>query len=249
MGQIGGPVVAITGASSGIGRAIADKFLSNGYRLSIMSRTKGEAFASGTVSDGRITAFSGDVTNENDLDAFVRRTLEAFGSVDVVIPNAGSAKVIPFENSDRAAIADQFNINFVAATETVRRFLPHIREGGSIIFVTTFLTTVGFPGLAIYSASKAALKSFGQTLAAELAPRKVRVNSIAPGPISTPLWGKVGLSEDALAAVAGQVNERLLPGSFGHADDIAEAALFLASEKAKNIFGHELVVDGGYTVG
>jgi NAD(P)-dependent dehydrogenase (short-subunit alcohol dehydrogenase family) len=157
--------------------------------------------------------------------------------------------VVPFEDSTPDAFDAQFSVNLVGAAQTVRHLLPHIRNGGSVQFVTTFLTQVGFPGLAIYSASKAALKSLAQTLAAELAPRGIRVNSIAPGPIATPIWASVGLPPDVLGQVAGQINARLLTGRFGEPDDIARTALFLASDAAKNIFGQEIVVDGGYTVG
>ena len=117
------------------------------------------------------------------------------------------------------------------------------------LFVTTFLVQVGFPGLAIYSASKAALTSATKTLAAELAPKGIRVNAVAPGPIATPIWSKVGLPDDVLGQVATAVTARLFPGAFGDPTSIADAALFLASDQAKNIYGQELVVDGGYTVG
>ena len=108
---------------------------------------------------------------------------------------------------------------------------------------------MGFLGLAVYSASKAALKSLSQTLAAELAPKGIRVNSIAPGPIATPLWGTVGLEPEALGAVAEKINARLMQGAFGQSEDIAETSVFLASSAACNIYDHELVVDGGYTIG
>lgn len=242
-------VAVITGASSGIGRAISEKFLANGYRLVVMARSEHGLQEIKQRAPEKVSVVVGDVTRAADLDRLVEEAVKAYGSVDVVIPNAGAAKVVPFAESGPAAIAEQFNLNFVAATETVRKLLPHINAGGSVLFITTFLTTVGFPGLAIYNSSKAALKSFAQTLAAELAPRGIRVNSVAPGPIATPLWSKAGLPADVLAAVAEKLNARLMQGAFGEPDDIAETALFLASPGAKNIYGQEIVVDGGYTIG
>lgn len=242
-------VAVVTGASSGIGRAISEKFLDAGYRLVVMARSEDGLLEIKKRSPENVSVIVGDVTQAADLDRLVAKAVESYGAVDVLIPNAGAAKVVPFEASDPAAISEQFNLNFVAAIETVRKFLPHINADGSVLFITTFLTTVGFPGLAIYNSSKAALKSFAQTLAVELAPRKIRVNCLAPGPISTPLWSKVGLPDDVLAAVAKNVNARLMPGAFGEPNDIAETALFLASSGAKNIYGQEIVVDGGYTIG
>jgi len=242
-------VAVVTGASSGIGRAISEKLLSSGYRLVVMARSEDGLQEIKKQSPENVSIVVGDVTKAADLDRLVANAIASYGSVDVLIPNAGGAKVVSFEASDPAAIAEQFNLNFVAAIETVRKFLPHINADGSVLFITTFLTTVGFPGLAIYNSSKAALKSFAQTLAVELAPRKIRVNCLAPGPISTPLWGKVGLADDDLVAVAKNVNARLMPGAFGEPNDIAETALFLASRGAKNIYGQEIVVDGGYTIG
>jgi NAD(P)-dependent dehydrogenase (short-subunit alcohol dehydrogenase family) len=242
-------VAVITGASMGIGRAIAEKFLADGYKIAVFARNRAGMDEIAAIAPDSVLVVAGDVTVDSDLSRFVEETIGRYGKVDVVIPNAGAAKVVSFEDSSPKAIADQFNLNFVAATETVRKFLPHINQGGSVLFVTTFLTTVGFPGLAIYNSSKAALKSFAQTLAAELAPKGIRVNSIAPGPIATPLWGKVGLPDDVLSGVADKVNARLMLGAFGEPDDIASTALFLSSVGAKNIYGQEVVVDGGYTIG
>lgn len=242
-------VAVITGASRGIGRATAEKFLENGYRIAVMARTRKGLEEIQRIAPDKVVAVEGDVTRDVDIARFAAETVKAYGSVDVVFPNAGAAKVLPFADSTPEAIADQFDLNFVAATETVRKFLPHVNSGGSVIFNTTFLTTVGFPGLAIYSASKAALKSFAQTLAAELAPVGIRVNCVAPGPTATALWSNAGLPPDALAAVAENINARLMHGAFGEPADIAEAVVFLASPGAKNIYGQELVVDGGYTIG
>lgn len=247
--SLSGKVAVITGASSGIGRSIADKFLAEGAKIAVFARNAAALAEIAKDKEDKVLVVVGDVTNSADLERLVAATVQKFGHVDIVVPNAGIAKVVPFEESDVAAINHQFAVNFTGAVQTVRGFLPHIQKGGSVLFVTTFLTQVGFPGLAIYSASKAALKSFSQTLAAELAPKGIRVNSVAPGPISTPIWGTVGLPPDVLQAVATQVTARLMPGAFGEPVDIAATAVFLCSDAAKNIWGQEIVVDGGYTVG
>lgn len=246
---LNGKIAVVTGASSGIGRAIVENYVAEGARVVAFARNAAALQELVAAHPGQVVAVAGDVTRADDLQRLVDATVQAFGGVDIVVPNAGIARVVPFADSDADAFATQFSVNLFGAVETVRRFLPHLRPGGSVQFITTFLTQVGFPGLAIYSASKAALKSIAQTLAAELAPRGIRVNSIAPGPIGTPLWGSVGLPADVLGTVAAGINARLMTGSFGAPQDIAETSVFLASDGAKNIFGQEIVVDGGYTIG
>jgi NAD(P)-dependent dehydrogenase (short-subunit alcohol dehydrogenase family) len=244
-----GKVAVVTGASSGIGRAIVERYVAEGAKVVAFARNAAALDELVKAHGGKVLAVTGDVTSDKDLQKLVNATVAAHGGVDIVVPNAGIARVVSFADSDAAAFAAQFSVNLFAAAETVRLLLPHIRKGGSVQFITTFLTQVGFPGLAIYSASKAALKSFAQTLAAELAPQGIRVNSIAPGPIATPIWGTIGLPPEVLGAVAEKVTARLMPGAFGDPLDIAETSVFLASAAAKNIYGQEIVVDGGYTIG
>lgn len=247
--RLEGKVAVVTGASSGIGKSIVEHYVAAGAKVVAFARNSAALAELAAASSGKVVAVAGDVTQQADLERLVAETVKAFGGVDIVVPNAGIARVVAFEDSTAEACNTQFAVNLFGAVETVRLFLPHIRKGGSVQFITTFLTQVGFPGLSIYSASKAALKSFSQTLAAELAPKGIRVNSIAPGPIGTPLWGTVGLPPEVLATVAKNVTARLLPGAFGEPADIAQMSVFLATDAAKNIHGQEIVIDGGYTVG
>lgn len=249
MKRLDGKTAVVTGASSGIGRAIVERFVAEGAKVFAFARNTEALKALEAEHPGEVIAVTGDVTRQEDLQRLVDTVLGSTDAIDILVPNAGIARVVSFADSTADAFSEQFSVNFFAAAETARLFVPHIRKGGSIQFITTFLTQVGFPGLAIYSASKAALKSLSQTLGAELAPQGIRVNAIAPGPTATPLWGMVGLPDDVLGAVAEKINARLMQGAFGQPEDIAETSVFLASDGAKNIYGQEIVVDGGYTIG
>jgi NAD(P)-dependent dehydrogenase (short-subunit alcohol dehydrogenase family) len=242
-------VAVVTGASSGIGRCIVDHYLGEGAKVIAFSRNEDKLQQVAATSPGNVLVVAGDVTDSEDIERLVNTAVDRFGRIDIVVPNAGIAKVVPFADCTEDALNDQFGVNFMGAVQTVRACLPYINEGGVILFITTFLTQVGFPGLSVYNSSKAALKSLAQTLAAELAPQKIRVNSIAPGPIATPLWPAIGLTQEQLEAVGTQVTARLMPGHFGAPEDIARAAVFLASDDARNIYGQEIVIDGGYTIG
>lgn len=249
MKRLEGKIAVVTGASSGIGRSIVEGYVREGATVVAFGRNSSSLDSLEGAHPGQVFSVTGDVTRQEDLERLRKTTVDRFGTIDILVPNAGIARVVSFQDSTAEAFATQFSVNLFGAAETARLFVPHIRKGGSIQFITTFLTQVGFPGLAIYSASKAALKSLSQTLAAELAPIGIRVNSIAPGPIATNLWSTVGLAPDTLNAVAEKINARLMQGTFGQPEDIAETSVFLASDAAKNIYGQEIVVDGGYTIG
>ena len=242
-------VAVVTGASGGIGLSIAEHYLAEGAKVIGFSRSTENLSAVSAKFPDNLVVVAGDVTNSADLQRLVDAAVARFGKVDIVVPNAAIIKVVPFADCTEEVINHQFGVNFMGAAQTVRAFLPYINEGGMILFITAFTTQVGFPGLSVYSASKAAVKSLAQSLAAELAPQKIRVNSIAPGPTATPFLSGAGLPPEQLQAFAGQITARLMPGHFGAPEDIAKTAVFLASDDAKNIYGQEIVVDGGYTIG
>jgi len=242
-------VAIITGANGGIGLSIAEHYLAEGAKVVGFSRSTENLNAVSAKYPDDFVVVKGDVTNSADLQRLVEATVARFGKVDIVVPNAAIIKVIPFADCTEEAINRQFSVNFMGAAQTVRTFLPFINEGGVILFITAFSTQVGFPGLSVYSASKAAVKSLAQNLAAELAPQKIRVNSIAPGFTATSFLSQAGLPPEQMQALAAQIVARLMPGHLGAPQDIAKTAVFLASDDAQNIYGQEIVVDGGYTIG
>lgn len=242
-------VAVVTGASGGIGLSIVEHYLAEGAKVIAFSRNTENLGAVSAKFPDDMVVVAGDVTHSADLQRLVDAAVARFGKVDIVVPSAAIVKAIPFAYCTEEAINQQFSVNFMGAAQTVRACLPHINQGGVILFITAFSTQVGFPGLSVYSASKAALKSLAQSLAAELAPQKIRVNSIAPGPIATPFLSGAGLPPEQLQAFAAQVTTRLMPGRFGAPEDIAKTAVFLASDDAQNIYGQEIFVDGGYTIG
>lgn len=247
-GLLEGKVAVVTGASSGIGWSISQRLVESGAKVIAFARNHDKLTELARTFPGKVTPVTGDVNRCEDLDRLAITARENFGEIDAVIPNAGIARVRPFDASGPDDINEQFGVNFIGAFETVRRLSPQVRSGGAVVFITTFLTKAAIPGLSVYSASKAALSCLTRSLAAELAP-KIRVNAVAPGPTATPIWGTVGLDPETLDAVGKQVSSRLFPGAFGKPEDIAEAVVFLCSDGAANIFGQELIVDGGYTCG
>ena len=242
-------VAVVTGGGSGIGRAIALRFLGEGAKVVVFARTRADLEDVAAGAPARTLAVDGDVSNIADLRRLVAATTRRFGGVDVLVPAAGIARAVLLAECTADALDEQFRVNFTGALETVRVFLPHLNEGAAVLFITACSKPAVVPGLGVHSASKAALARAAQSLAVELAPRKIRVNSIAPGPVATPFWEKLGLPADVLKSVRSRAEARLLAGELCRPDDVAQAAVFLASDAAGNIIGQEIVVDGGYAIG
>ena len=239
--KLKGKVAVITGGNSGIGLATAQEFKAQGAEVVIFGRTqKTLEVAVHTIGNGTL-AVQGDVTQLADLDRLYQQTVERFGKVDILVVNAGIAKPTPIEQLDEAAFDQMSNTNFKGAFFTVQRALPHLNDGASIILVTGYNNQKGIPGYSVNSATKAALRSLARTFSAELLHRGIRVNALSPGAIETPILGKLGLSEEILESIPETIPIRRI----GTAEEMAKAALFLASKDSSYVVGAELVADGG----
>ena len=239
MGKLQGKVAVITGGSSGIGLATAKRFVAEGAHVYLMGRRQAELDAAVEAIGRNATGVRGDVAQLADLDGLYERVRAGHGALDVVFANAGVGEVgllgaISSEQFDRT-----FNVNVRGTLFTVQKALPLLRTGASIILTGSIAGVKGLPGFDVYSASKAAIRSFVRTWTVELKDRKIRANVISPGTIDTPILA--GLPREAIAQIVASIPM----GRMGTAEEIAEAALFLASDAGSFVTGIELFVDGG----
>lgn len=248
-GKLLNKIAVVTGAGSGIGRAVAERLLAEGAKLAVFGRSRGPLDDLAETAPARVLVVEGDATVAADRERLAAITVRRFGGVDVLVPAAGIARVVPFAECTEDVVEEQWRVNFAGAMQTVRVFLPHLSEGAAVLFVGGFVSRTAASGLSVFAATKAALAALARTLAVELAPRGIRVNCLSPGPTETPLWEKAGLGGAELKSLKKRLSGRVARGGFGSPDEVAEAAVFLVSDAARNIVGQEVVVDGGYTVG
>jgi NAD(P)-dependent dehydrogenase (short-subunit alcohol dehydrogenase family) len=187
-----------------------------------------------------------DVTDLLAIDSLVTQVKDEFGKIDVLFVNAGVFNPAPVGQISEEMFDMQMEINFKGAVFTTEKFLPVINDGGSILSSINAYT--GMPNTAIYGASKAALNAYTRTASTELAPRKIRVNSVNPSPTYTPIFGKTGMAEDQLNEFAGAMQNRIPLKQFGQPEDIAKLVTFLASDDASFITGGEYNIDGGINI-
>lgn len=240
-------VAFITGGTSGIGLETAKLFRAEGAKVVIVGSSVERLAAAGNELDGDVLLIEADARKVADIERAVEQTRVKFGRIDVVFANAGASTVAPLEAITPEYVDNNVALNFSGIFYTIQKTAPFIPAGGSIIVTTSFLNTIGMPGLSILAATKAAARSLVRTLGAELAPRGIRVNAISPGAISTPFYGKMGLNEEQLSGVAAELTKKIGLKRFGESAELAKTALFLASDDSSYTTGTELVVDGGLT--
>jgi NAD(P)-dependent dehydrogenase (short-subunit alcohol dehydrogenase family) len=195
-----------------------------------------------------ITVLQADSASLADLDRLVTQLKAQAGRLDVLFVNAGIGEFRSLEEASEAHWDRIMDVNLKGAFFLAQKALPLLGQGASVVFTTSVVDRKGFPGTAAYSASKAGLAGLARVLAVELAPRGIRVNSLAPGPIDTPIHAKLGMTEEALDAFRSGITERIPLKRMGTDEEVAKAALFLASRDSGYITGEELMVDGGAAV-
>jgi NAD(P)-dependent dehydrogenase (short-subunit alcohol dehydrogenase family) len=245
--KLANKVAFITGGTSGIGLETAKLFQAEGARIVLVGSNAERLEAAGKELDGKVLLVRADIRKVADIERAVEETRAKFGRIDVVFANAGATTVAPLEAITEDYVADNVALNFTGTFFTIQKTAPIVSEGGSIIVTTSFLNTTGYPGLSILAATKAAARSLVRTLGAELAPRGIRVNAVSPGAIATPFYGKIGLPDAVLSEVAASITGKVGLKRFGTPVEIANTALFLASDDSSYTTGTELVVDGGLT--
>jgi NAD(P)-dependent dehydrogenase (short-subunit alcohol dehydrogenase family) len=244
MGRYEGKTAVITGGSTGIGFSTAKLLVSEGAKVVITGRTAATVDAAQKELGARATGVVADTAKLADIDRVVDVARSHLGRVDLVFVNAGIAKFAPFEAVDEQLWDEQHDVNVRGAFFAVQKLVPLVPAGGSIVLDASIVALKGFASTSAYSASKAALRSLGRTLAAELLPRGIRVNVVSPGPITTPIFDKSNVPPEARPAMAEQFREAVPMKRFGLPEEVARAALFLAFE-ATFTTGADLPVDGG----
>jgi NAD(P)-dependent dehydrogenase (short-subunit alcohol dehydrogenase family) len=244
--RLEGKVALITGGNSGIGLATAKQFVNEGAYVYISGRRDTELAAAVKEIGKNVTGIQGDVSNLGDLDRLFAKIKREKGKLDIVFANAGVATYAPFGKITEEHFDSIFGINVKGLLFTVQKALPLLPDGASIILNASIVASKGLPANSVYSATKAAIRSFARTWTTDLKDRRIRVNAVSPGPIDTPglnnLVASTGAGEQRLKAISSNVPL----GRLGTPDEIAKAVVFLASDDSSYVTGTELFVDGGF---
>jgi NAD(P)-dependent dehydrogenase (short-subunit alcohol dehydrogenase family) len=243
--KLNNKIAAITGGNSGIGLATAQAFIQEGARVVIVGRNQQALDEAVETLGERAIAIQADVANLSDLDRLYASIQERIGKIDIIVVNAGVAPARPLAQVDEAHFDQIMNINVKGAYFTVQKALPVLNDGAAIVLVASAATISGLPGLSVYNASKAALRSLARTFSAELVDRGIRVNTLSPGPIETPIFGKMELPPEVAGEMGAAILDKVPMKRMGKPEEMAKAIVFLASSDSSYVLGAELFADGG----
>jgi NAD(P)-dependent dehydrogenase (short-subunit alcohol dehydrogenase family) len=244
--KLAGKIAVITGGNSGIGLATAKHFVNEGAYVFITGRRQAELDAAVAEIGRNVTGIPGDVSNLVDIDGLYATVKQQKGKLDIVFANAGTGEFAPLGQITEQHFDKTFNVNVKGLLFTVQKSLPLLQEGSSIILNASIVASKGMPAFSVYSATKAAVRSFARTWSVDLKDRHIRVNTISPGIVPTPAYNNVlGMTEEQLDQFVQSSLPKIPSGRAGTADEIAKAVVFLASDDSSYVNGIELFVDGG----
>jgi NAD(P)-dependent dehydrogenase (short-subunit alcohol dehydrogenase family) len=246
MGKLNGKIAVVTGGTTGIGLATVRLFAQEGAKVIATGRNAETLAAARTELEGVAEVVESDAGDPVQVRKLVADVGRKHGRIDVLFLNAGIVKFAPFGEYPEETFDEIIGVNLKGPFVALQAALPFLGKGASVIVNTSVASERFVAGAAVYSASKAALSSLAKGAALELAGRGVRVNAVEPGPITTPILGKLGLSATDRKGIEDRIGEGVPLGRFGAAEEVARAALFLASDESSFITGHDLAVDGGY---
>jgi len=243
MNRYTGKVALITGGNSGIGLSTGKRLKKEGATVVISGRDAKTLNAA--AAEFGFIAIRADVARLPEIEKMYREAVEKVGKIDVLFANAGIYKASSLAGTTEAFFDESVDINFKGLFFTVQKALPYLNDGAAIILNSSTVTSKGWPGIAVYSATKAAVRSLARSFSAELLPRGIRVNTVSPGATFTPIFGRLGLSAAELDATAAALLKMVPIGRFASAEDIAAGVAFLGSSDAAYVIGGELTIDGG----
>ena len=247
MPKLNGKIAVVTGGNSGIGLATAQRFVAEGAHVYITGRRQSELDKAVQLIGGNVTAVQGDITKAPDLQRLHDIVAKQHGMVDIIFANAGLVENAPIDTASPEHFDKTFDLNVRGTFFTVQQLLPLMTKGGSIVLVSSCLSTMGVPGHSTYAATKAAIRSFSRTWAAELKGRGIRVNTLSPGPVDTPIMDSQASTQQEVDALKAMYADMTPLGRLGRPEEMASAALFLASDESSFSTGIDLVADGGIT--
>jgi NAD(P)-dependent dehydrogenase (short-subunit alcohol dehydrogenase family) len=246
--KLAGKKALITGGNSGIGFATARLFIKEGAQVAITGRNQETLDAALAELGHKAIGFRGDITDSKSRKAIFQQIDEKFGKLDIVFANAGIPGSTPVGSTPEELFEEIIRVNLTSVFFTVQDALPFLNDGSSIILNGSVIGTLGQAAFSAYAASKAGVRALARALAADLSPRNIRVNVVAPGATKTPIWGRNNQrSPEESGAIAEKLASQIALGRWGEADEIAKAVLFLASDDSSYVQAAELFVDGGIT--